>query len=201
MPEAERQPPSYPAILAAAEALFGERGYRKATLEEVAARAGVTRPIVYRHFGDKRGLFAEVVARVLREWNEVLAAEAARPTPSTAHTFRLVLSACLDFARSRTVLRGLLLRDAGLVRFLVGDTLDAGRALLPALVQRILEDGIRRGEVRGDLAVEDMAHVVSEVFVSYALLALEGDGAEAGARRVDAVIETLLHGVIAPVGG
>ena len=42
------------------------------------------------------GLFALVVDRVLREWNEVLAAEAARATPSTAHTLRRVLEACSE---------------------------------------------------------------------------------------------------------
>ena len=191
------RPPSHRAILEAAEAIFGERGYRKTSLEDVASAAGVSRPLVYRYFGDKRGLFAEVLARVLREWNEVLTAEAARTTPGTAHTFRLVLAACLDFARSRTVLRGILLRDAGLVRAEVGDVLDEGRALLPALVEQILERGVLRGDVRTDLAVRDMAHVIAEVFVSSTLLALEGAEDGLDQRRVEAVIETLLHGVIA----
>lgn len=193
-----RRPPSYQAILEAAEEIFGERGYRKTTLEDVAAAAKVSRPLVYRYFGDKRGLFARVAGRALKEWNEVLTAEAARATPGTAHTFRLVLAACLHFARSRSVLRGILLRDAGLVRFLVGDVLDEGRALLPELIRQILEQGVRRGDVRSDLHVEDMAHVISEVFVSYTLLVLEGASEEVNERRVEAVIETLLHGVIAP---
>jgi len=193
-----RRPPSYQAILEAAEEIFGERGYRKTTLEDVAAAAKVSRPLVYRHFGDKRRLFARVAGQILKEWNEVLAAEAAHATPGTAHTFRLVLAACLDFARSRTVLRGILLRDAGLVRFLVGDVLDEGRRLLPELVRQILEQGVRRGDVRSDLHVEDMAHVISEVFVSYTLLVLEGASEEISERRVEAVIETLLHGIIAP---
>lgn len=198
MSEEARRPPSYGAILDAAEAIFGERGYRKTTLEDVAAAAEVSRPLVYRYFEDKPGLFARVAARVFQEWNEVLAAEAARTTPGTAHTIRLVLAACLEFARTRTVLRGILLRDAGLVRFLIGDVLDEGRALLPRLITQILEAGVRRGDVRADLPVEDMAHVISEVFVSYTLLVLERADAEVSVRRVDTVIETLLHGVIAP---
>ena len=184
------------AILEAAEAVFGEKGFRKATLEDVAGAAQVSRPLVYRYFGDKRGLFAEVVDRVLREWNEVLVAEAARTTPGTAHTLRRVLVACLDFARTRTVLQGLLARDSRLVRSLVGDVLDDGRQLLPGLVHEVLVAGVRRGDVRSDLDLEDMAHVVSEVFVSYTLLVLAGEDQQVGDRRVEAVIETLLHGVI-----
>ena len=186
------------AILGAAEDRFGALGFRKTTLDAVAAGAGVSRPLVYRYFGDKRGLFAAVVDRVLREWNDVLAVEAARTTPGTAHTLRLVLGACLDFARRRTVLRGLLARDAGLVRSLVGDVLDEGRGRLPGLVGQVLEAGVRRGDVRSDLDPADMAHVVSEVFVSYTLLVLAGEDEQVGNRRVDAVVETLLHGVIAP---
>jgi len=119
--------PTRDAILEAAEEIFGERGFSKTTLEAVASAAQVSRPLVYRYFGDKRELFGVVVDRVLNEWNEVLVAEASRTTPGTAHTLRLVLTACLDFAQSRTVLRGLLLRDARLVRSVVGGVLDEGR--------------------------------------------------------------------------
>ncbi len=185
-------------ILRAAEGIFGERGFSKTTLEDVASAAAVSRPLVYRYFGDKRDLFALVVKRVLDEWNDVLVAEAARTTPGTAHTLRLVLIACLDFARNRSVLRGLLIRDARLVRAEVGEVLDQGRSLLPRLVRQILERGVRRGDVRSDLDLEDMAHVVSEVFVSYSLLILAGANADVSNRRVEAVIEALLYGVIAP---
>jgi len=186
------------AILEAAEAIFGERGFSKTTLEDVAAAAAVSRPLVYRYFGDKRDLFALVVQRALEEWNAVLVAEAARTTPGTAHTLRLVLVACLNFARTRGVLRGLLIRDARLVRSEVGEVLDQGRDLLPNLVHEILERGVQRGDVRSDLDLDDMAHVVSEVFVSYSLLILAGADAEVSNRRVEAVIEALLYGVIAP---
>lgn len=43
--------------------LFAERGFEKTSIEEVAARAGVTKPVVYEHFGGKEGLYAVVVDR------------------------------------------------------------------------------------------------------------------------------------------
>lgn len=185
------------AILQAAEEIFGERGFSKTSLEDIASAASVSRPLVYRYFGDKKELFALVVEKVLREWNETLAAEAARTTPGTAHTLRLVLTACLDFARTRSVLRGLLNRDHLLVRAQIGDVLNEGRDLLPQLLQTVLAEGVDRGDVRSDLAVEDLAHVISEVFVSYTLHVLAGEDDQVSERRVAAVIETLLHGVIA----
>jgi len=43
--------------------LFAERGYEAASVEEIASRAGISKPIVYEHFGGKEGLYAVVVDR------------------------------------------------------------------------------------------------------------------------------------------
>ncbi len=44
-------------ILAGARAAFNEHGFQRATVDEVAARAGVSKATVYNHFKDKRALF------------------------------------------------------------------------------------------------------------------------------------------------
>jgi AcrR family transcriptional regulator len=46
--------------------LFAEKGFDGASIEEVAARAGVSKPVVYEHFGGKDGLYALVVDREMR---------------------------------------------------------------------------------------------------------------------------------------
>ncbi|HYS32264.1 MAG TPA: TetR/AcrR family transcriptional regulator [Streptosporangiaceae bacterium] len=43
--------------------LFAERGIDGTSIEEIAARAGVSKPVVYEHFGGKEGLYAVVVDR------------------------------------------------------------------------------------------------------------------------------------------
>jgi AcrR family transcriptional regulator len=43
--------------------VFAELGYDGASVEEIAARAKVSKPIVYEHFGGKEGLYAVVVDR------------------------------------------------------------------------------------------------------------------------------------------
>src|SRR5262249_24139106 len=43
--------------------VFAERGYEATSVEEIAARAKVSKPIVYEHFGGKEGLYAVVVDR------------------------------------------------------------------------------------------------------------------------------------------
>jgi AcrR family transcriptional regulator len=58
-PSVKAAPPtrSRAAILDAALAEFAERGFDGVRMEHVAKRAGFNKALVYRHFGDKRGLF------------------------------------------------------------------------------------------------------------------------------------------------
>jgi AcrR family transcriptional regulator len=74
--ERERQ------ILDAAVAVFGERGYQAASMDMVAERVGVTKPVLYAHFGSKDGLLLACIARARAELLEVTttaAASADRP--------------------------------------------------------------------------------------------------------------------------
>src|SRR5438309_852422 len=41
--------------------LFAEKGFEAASIEEIADRAHVSKPIVYEHFGGKQGLYAVIV--------------------------------------------------------------------------------------------------------------------------------------------
>src|SRR5690606_36513335 len=46
--------------------LFAERGFEGTTVEEIAATAGVSKPVLYEHFGGKEGLYAVVVDREIQ---------------------------------------------------------------------------------------------------------------------------------------
>jgi AcrR family transcriptional regulator len=50
-------------LLDVGRTLFAEKGFQAASIEEIAARAGVSKPVVYEHFGGKEGLYAVVVDR------------------------------------------------------------------------------------------------------------------------------------------
>lgn len=72
MPASERRRQ----LQAVAIEVFAERGYRGASMAEVAERAGVTKPVIYRHFSSKKDLYLEIMddaaERVLsRVWGGV----------------------------------------------------------------------------------------------------------------------------------
>jgi len=62
--------------------LFAEKGFEAVSVEEIAAKAGVSKPVVYEHFGGKEGLYAVVVDREMNQLllliSEALTADGAR---------------------------------------------------------------------------------------------------------------------------
>src|SRR4051794_28138155 len=53
-------------LLDIGRSIFAEKGFEAASIEEIAQRADVSKPIVYEHFGGKEGLYAVVVDREVR---------------------------------------------------------------------------------------------------------------------------------------
>jgi AcrR family transcriptional regulator len=75
LPRAERRQQ----LLEIARRVFAYRGFEAATLEEIAEKSGVSRPIVYGHFGDKQRLFEAVVDAEIARVTEAVADALAEP--------------------------------------------------------------------------------------------------------------------------
>ncbi|MBN8469947.1 TetR/AcrR family transcriptional regulator [Corallococcus exiguus] len=61
--------------------VFASKGYEATSIEEVAQKAGVSKPIVYEHFGAKEGLYAAIVDRELEDLVARVSASIAQGTP------------------------------------------------------------------------------------------------------------------------
>jgi AcrR family transcriptional regulator len=84
-------------LLELGEELFAERGFAKASMDELARRAGVTKPVIYELFGSKEGLFrACLESLALRLAQQI--AEAARAEESPEARLRAGGLAFLRFA-------------------------------------------------------------------------------------------------------
>ena len=64
-------------LLELATALFAQRGYAAASMDELAQRAGVSKPVIYGLFGSKEGLLMAVIEDLGLELNETVAAAVA----------------------------------------------------------------------------------------------------------------------------
>jgi AcrR family transcriptional regulator len=70
MPRAERERQ----MLVVAEEVFAEHGYAAASMDDIAERVGVSKPMLYAYFGSKDGLLLACVRRARAELREVTAA-------------------------------------------------------------------------------------------------------------------------------
>lgn len=98
-------------LLGIARSVFAERGYEATSVEEIAERAGVTRPVVYEHFGGKEGIHAVVVDREVNHLSELLAA-ALREGGSSRRAAELGATAFLGFIEEESDGFRILVRDA-----------------------------------------------------------------------------------------
>lgn len=111
LPRAEREQQ----VLDIAHAQFAERGYGAVTMEDVAAEAGVTKPLLYAYFGNKERLYLACMERA-GEALFATVAEAVEAADSPADALRRGLRAFFAFVGSD--------RDAW--RVLFDETLPAG---------------------------------------------------------------------------
>ncbi|MFC9997063.1 TetR/AcrR family transcriptional regulator [Nocardia sp. NPDC127526] len=135
------------AILDAARACVAEFGVRRTTLTEVAKRAGVSRPTVYRRWPDTGSLVADLLVRELRE---IIAA--AVPSSGTARA-RLVASIVGGGAmmRRNPLFAKIFRTDAEVMLTYVFERLGRNQRALIGL----FADGIREGQQDGSIRAGD----------------------------------------------
>ena len=136
-------------ILSAALASFADRGFAATRLDDVAARAGVTKGTLYLYFRNKEELFKAVVRQELVpsiERAEAMVADSAVPSiallEQLAGLFARIVSSRLS------AIPKLVLTEAGnfpeIARFYLEEVVHRGMRLLRA----VLERGIETGELR-----------------------------------------------------
>ena len=182
-------------LLEAARDVLLRFGYRKATLEDIAREAGVSRATVYNYFPNKeavyKGILAKEIARLKRD---VAASIDLSASPE------LLL---LQFVRARH-------RCLKQIKDLYSVALNVGRDVLPiaqeeiralqteelAFLRALLRSGVNRGVFRP---------VDEELLAAALLSALRGleedyvfDDQESLANGAECLAETLLHGLLAP---
>lgn len=133
------------AVLAVAREAFATEGYAAVGLEEVAARAGVTRGAVYHHYGSKSGLFEAALGAVQREVGAAVAgaaAQAGEGWPGIEAGCRAFLAASLAEGARRI----LLLDGPAVLGWAAWRRADAANA------GRLLQEGLGALAAAGELA-------------------------------------------------
>jgi AcrR family transcriptional regulator len=129
-------------LIAAARALFAERGYAAVGTEEIVQRAGVTRGALYHHFRGKEELFRAVLVQISAETTQRVARVALQqddPWESLVAGVDEFLDACTN----PEVQRIMLIDGPSVLGWEVWRAIDAeyGLGIVEAALQRAMDAG------------------------------------------------------------
>ncbi len=184
-------------LLEVAADVFAKRGYHGATTAELARAAGVTEPILYRHFRNKLDLFVtlieEVGQEVLAAWRRNLDGiecphrrlEALLIGNPATHdrgqaVYRVFFQSMTNSSVDRRIRSALRLHIASLKRFL----------------EEEIESLQRQGAVRRDVRARDLALAMIDIAVGFGMVAPLRVSSRSLARGKSAM-QNLLHELIA----
>lgn len=196
-----RRPEARPdELLTAALAVFGERGFRQTTLEEVAARAGVSKGTVYLYFASKDDLFQAMVEQkvvAMLEPAEAMAhAHAGSATELLTSVVHLLWAAMShrEMVCLARLVQAELTQFPEVRRFFFDTVILRHRRLLHGIAAR----GVASGEFRRDATVIIPRMVPALVMQLNQSRFLYGDldtGAPSPERMRDAMLALVLDGV------
>jgi AcrR family transcriptional regulator len=110
MPRAERERQ----MMAVAEEVFADRGYVAASMDEIAERVGVSKPMLYEYFGSKEGLLVACIRQARAELLRVTA-QAATAAATPEDMLRDGLVAYFEFIAGHSRSWALLRTEAAVV--------------------------------------------------------------------------------------
>lgn len=124
-------------MLDVAERVFADRGYRGTSMDEIAERCGVSKPMLYEHFGSKDGLLAACATRARADLYETTrAAIAEAGTPEDMVWRGMLAYFTFNDAHARSF--ATLLQEAMAVPSVTTDALEAARRQQSGLIASIL---------------------------------------------------------------
>jgi AcrR family transcriptional regulator len=174
VPAASRAERTRRRILQAAGLCFAAKGFSKTTVPEIAAAAGVSKGLVYHHFGAKELILEALLERTLADWSRVSGIrEHVERCGSVFAGLERALRGSLDYARSNPLVRALFQLDALVVQGL-GSSAAVQRSVADGRAQLVeaMRAGIASGELRTGLDPEraaDLLRMLMFAFVDHLL--------------------------------
>jgi AcrR family transcriptional regulator len=187
-------------LLDAARDVFERKGYADASIREIADRAGVSQPIVYRHFESKAALFEEAAVVPLNDFLMGYAAQATSRPPAEQSFLDQAREFCGSLYDVLAHERDLLLTMLTVRRFT--DVMGQGKDPFHRAVQRCLNlmtETLEKEAKQRQLRSFDSALVSRLVFGMTLSAALHDDWLLAGRytreQLVEEMADLLIHGV------
>jgi AcrR family transcriptional regulator len=184
-------------LLDRAATLFAERGYARATTAELAKAAGVTEPIIYRHFDSKRDLFIALIERTGRETIERWEADLAGASDPAERLRRLLGDNPMVKPGAENAYRVILQAIAEVDDPAIHEALKGHIQRLHEFVVREVERAQKDHKVTTRWSAEIIGRLLVHLGLGYGVLSswrIEGHAQDAAGVHVEEVIARLLVG-------
>lgn len=182
-------------ILLEAAKAFARFGFKKASVDEIAKRAGVAKGTIYLAAPSKQDLFYEVLLREVRAWNAELLRriDPRRPADEILVAITWDSISTLD---ERPLVRDLLYGHHAEMLPELAPRMDELRRIGMEPVAEVLRLGVRQGRFRAELDVDEVAGLLLDLHV--ATMFFHKGRAPEGAleRRAAAAFDLVLRGLL-----
>lgn len=189
MVEAGRDPRRRRALLEAADRIIHREG-PDASMASIAAEAGITKPILYRHFGDKSGLYRALAERHTRVLTEAVRTAFLRPGDMRARSSAAIDTYLSAIAANRHLYSFLVHRAGAEDKATHGAMSALIRGLGGELAEILLAEGRLRDPVRAHVwghATVGMVQAAGEWWLDHPDIPRE--------EVVDGIVELILDGL------
>ncbi|NKQ58596.1 TetR/AcrR family transcriptional regulator [Amycolatopsis sp. K13G38] len=150
MPRAERERQ----MIQVAEQVFAERGYVTASMDEIADRVGVSKPMLYEYFNSKEGLLLACIAQSRSELREVTE-QAVLGATAAEEALRRGLHAFFLYIRDHRQAWSLLRHEMALIGTTASDEIEATRRQQTDLIAKLMANYFDEGSpLRVEAAAE-----------------------------------------------
>jgi AcrR family transcriptional regulator len=183
-------------LLRAAVEIFDRKGYAATSVREIVERAGITKPVLYYHFGSKEGILVAILEEGARQFQVVIERAAASSGTARERLAALCEQAYGLFKQNVPVVR---VAHAvyygpreGLPQF---DFAVFERALVSA-IRQIIQDGVAAGELR-PAPIEHMSAAISGVIAICTEQEINPRSTPIGVDGLHGVLNVVFEGMLA----
>jgi TetR/AcrR family transcriptional regulator len=169
-------------LLDGAAELFTRKGYSAATVREIVAAAGVTKPVLYYYFRSKEGIYLELMREAFAKMDELLSVLPGARGSATRKLLRLCDQTYSLFMENVKVARVMYAIYYGPQQGAPFFDFDAYHVRFIEAIRRIVAEGIRKGEFRKgnpeeiSWAIIGAVNVAMEVHLGHTELELGREG-------------------------
>ncbi len=155
----KHHPPGRVKIQQALRELLEGKDFQSVRIAEIARGAGVTEPLIYKYFRDKRDILYRLVEEYMEDYEEKIQRDLEGVTEPLDKLEKLIWRHIVSYDRDRVIARAIILELRNSADYYESKSFQMLKRYND-LVLSIIEEGVREGAVRDDIHPRFMTRLV-----------------------------------------